>query len=136
MREAWDNKDSFHPSGQFLWFEKSCPWKEHLYKIERDLDLKEQIKFAFMKDGRGMFRIQAVSKSSSSFENRVSICAAYRGLRGEELCAASGLKDCEFVHAAGFVGGAWSLESVVKMAEQSMEEYMKIENLGKELEKK
>jgi hypothetical protein len=40
------------------------------------------------------------------------------------------------VHAAGFIGGAWSLESCIKMAENSMEEHMKIENLGKELEKK
>jgi len=42
------------------------------------------------------------------------------------------------VHAAGFIGGAWSLESAVKMAEASMAEYHKLQEaqLGKELEKK
>ena len=95
----------------------------------------EHIKFAFFKDGRGMYRIQAVSVSSKSFENRVSICKAFRGLRGDALNEAAGLKDCEFVHAAGFIGGAWSIESAVKMAEASMKEY-KDEELGKELEKK
>jgi len=42
------------------------------------------------------------------------------------------------VHAAGFIGGAWSLESAVKMAEASMAEYHQLQEdqLGKELEKK
>ena len=57
VQQAWDNKDAFHKSGQFLWFEKSCPWKEHLYRLERDLQMEELIKFAFYKDGRGMYRI-------------------------------------------------------------------------------
>lgn len=57
VREAWENKDAFHKSGEFLWFEKSCPWKEHLYRLEREQEKEEQIKFAFFKDGRGMYRI-------------------------------------------------------------------------------
>jgi uncharacterized UPF0160 family protein len=70
-----------------------------------------------------MFRVQAVSKSSSSFENRVSLCKAYRGLRGDALNEASGLPDCEFVHAAGFIGGAWSKDTAIKMAENSLKEF-------------
>lgn len=31
------------------------------------------------------------------------------------------MKDMEFVHHAGFIGGAWSLDTVIKMAEISME---------------
>ena len=58
-------------------------------------------------------------------------------MRGGPLNEASGLPDCEFVHAAGFIGGAWSLESAVKMAEASMEEHEQSQDeLGKELEKK
>lgn len=56
----------------------------------------------------------------NSFANRVSIHKDYRGLRGEELSKAAGITDGEFVHAAGFIGGAWSLESVIKMAEESL----------------
>ena len=42
-----------------------------------------------------------------------------------------------FVHAAGFIGGAWSLESCVKMAEVSLEKYKEEEEIkAKELEKK
>ena len=104
-----------------------------MYELEKNTEQEGLIKFAFFKDGRGMFRVQAVSKSASSFENRVSLCKAYRGIRGDALNKASGLTDCEFVHAAGFIGGAWSLESAVKMAENSLAEH---ENEQKEAEDK
>ena len=123
VKEAWDSRESFHASKQFIWFEKSCPWKEHVYELEKSTEQEGLIKFAFFKDGRGMFRVQAVSKNASSFENRVSLCKAYRGLRGDELNKVSALPDCEFVHAAGFIGGAWSKESAIKMAENSLAEF-------------
>lgn len=83
-----------------------------------------------------MFRIQAVSVKSGSFENRVSVCKAYRGLRGEDLNKAAGINDGEFVHMAGFIGGAWSMKSVVKMAEDSVKEYLEEKDTIRELEKK
>lgn len=30
------------------------------------------------------------------------------------------MKDIEFVHHSGFIGGAWSLETAIKMAEISV----------------
>lgn len=136
VQEAWDKRETFHPSKEFLFFHTTCPWKEHLYAIEKENELEGHIKFSFFQDGRGMYRIQAVSKSSSSFENRVSICAAYRGLRGEELNKNAKVTDAEFVHAAGFIGGCWSLESCIKMAEASMKEHSDAQELPKDLEKK
>ena len=117
--EAFNNREKFHPSKEFIWFEKTCPWKEHLNNIEKDNDIYGSTKFVFFKDGRGMYRIQAVSVGNS-FENRVSIHKDYRGLRGDELSKAAGITDGEFVHAAGFIGGAWSIESCLKMAEASL----------------
>ena len=69
-----------------------------------------------------MYGITAVSVSISSFTNRVSLCEAYRGKRKEELKEASGFDDCEFVHINGFCGGAWSLETAIKMCEASLKE--------------
>jgi len=37
------------------------------------------------------------------------------------LNKALGVTDAEFVHNAGFIGGAWSLETAIMMAEKSME---------------
>ena len=63
-----------------------------------------------------MIRIQTVPGTSGSFSLRLGIKQSYRGLRGEELSKAAGVTDAEFVHAAGFIGGAWSLESAIKIA--------------------
>jgi uncharacterized UPF0160 family protein len=68
-----------------------------------------------------MFRIQSMS-GKGSFESRAPLLEAWRGLRSEELKKIAGIHDIEFVHHAGFIGGAWSLESCVKMAEISLEE--------------
>ena len=66
-----------------------------------------------------------MSLSPGSFAFRVGLCEAWRGLRNAELNEASGFTDCEFVHRAGFIGGAWSKESAIAMALKSLEEYKK-----------
>ena len=38
----------------------------------------------------------------------------------EKLVALSGIKDIDFVHASGFIGGAISKESVILMGEMSL----------------
>lgn len=68
-----------------MWFPISCPWKSHLYTIEEETKNEGQILFVFFQDDRGMYRVQAVSASANSFENRVSLCKAWRGLRDAEL---------------------------------------------------
>jgi len=58
---------------------------------------------------------------------RVPLCKAWRGLRADELKKLSegvfAVSDLEFVHHSGFIGGAWSLESAIKMAELSLKEH-------------
>ena len=41
------------------------------------------------------------------------------------MCQKAGVSDAEFVHANGFIGGAWSLESCIKLAEDSLAEFEK-----------
>ena len=67
-----------------------------------------------------MYRVQALPAKIGKFTNRISLAANMRGLRGEELNKVSGLTDAEFVHASGFIGGAWSKESVITMALNSI----------------
>jgi len=63
--------------------------------------------------------------TQGSFDMRVPICEAWRGLRQADLNEATGLPDTEFVHRAGFIGGAWSKESAINMALKSIEEHNK-----------
>mmetsp|Transcript_8615 Transcript_8615/g.14566 ORF Transcript_8615/g.14566 Transcript_8615/m.14566 type:complete len:165 (-) Transcript_8615:50-544(-) len=128
VERSWIKRAEFHESNQLVWMEPMCPWKEHLANLERENDLEGLIKFVLYKDDRGMVRLQALPKGKSSqFQNRVSIHSAYRGLRGEELSKVAQLPDCEFVHASGFIGGAWSVSSAIQMAMASIEEHNKLE---------
>ena len=63
-----------------------------------------------------------MSKTQGSFDIRVPLCEAWRGLRNADLNEVTGLPDTEFVHRAGFIGGAWSKESAINMALKSIEE--------------
>lgn len=135
VETAWNNRESFHASKEFVKMDDYCPWRSHLLEIEREEELEGLIKFCFYQDQRKMWRLQALPAKEGGFSNRVSISKALRGLRGEELCKAAGVKDAEFIHAAGFIGGAWSLESAIKIAEMSVKEHND-EELEKDLEKK
>ena len=51
------------------------------------------------------WRVQAVPLNSESFESRKALPEEWRGLRDDELSSTSGVPDCIFVHASGFIGG-------------------------------
>lgn len=120
VEEMFAKCAEFHPSKKFIHMEKSCPWKSHLLNLEEENKIVGQIKFVFYQDERKMFRVQAMPHSENSFENRCSIHKDYRGLRDDDLNKAAGITDGGFVHAAGFIGGAWSMDSCIKMAEASL----------------
>lgn len=66
--------------------------QEHLYQLEGEMGLSKPVLFCLYKDDReGKWRVQAVSKTSSSFENRRDMPAAWRGLRDEKLSEVSGI---------------------------------------------
>tara|TARA_B110000305_G_C19199910_1_gene520692 strand:+ start:423 stop:656 length:234 start_codon:yes stop_codon:yes gene_type:complete len=52
VKEAWDARTDFHPSGEFIYYPKTCPWKDHLFNLENEHGCKGLIKFAFFQDGR------------------------------------------------------------------------------------
>ena len=70
-----------------------------------------------------MWRMQTMTKTHGTFDMRVALCEAWRGLRQAELNTSSGMPDAEFVHRAGFTGGAWSKESAITMALMSIKEH-------------
>lgn len=94
-----------------------------MISLEKEQNVFGRTLFVFYQDDRKMFRFQTVPAGDSGFDNRCPIHKDYRGLRGEDLIKAAGVPDAEFVHAAGFIGGAWSMESCVKMAEASVAQH-------------
>lgn len=91
-----------------------CPWKEHLFELEEELDIQGQIKFVLYED-RG-WRVQCVPRALTGFDNRLSLLEAWRGLRDEELSKAAGVPGCVFVHASGFIGGAATRDAALELA--------------------
>ena len=112
-----------HPSGQILVFSTGgCPWKTHLYELERVHGVDALVKFVLYQDSSGMWRVQAVTAEGTAFTNRLGLLEAWRGLRDDALTAAAGIDGCKFVHATGFIGGNATYEGALAMAAKTMEQ--------------
>ncbi|CAL5220512.1 g2544 [Coccomyxa viridis] len=121
VREAIETRKEVDQSGEIMKLAHYCPWKEHLYELEKEFDLPQQIKFCLYEDDRGgQWRVQAVSVAPASFQNRKSLPKAWQGLRDEQLSETAGIPGCVFVHASGFIGGAKSYEGALKMAQAGL----------------
>ena len=121
VEQSFVQRFEIDPSGEIMILDQFCPWKEHLYSIEKDNNAEGQIKFVLFADSSGKWRVLTVSVTLTSFEFRLGLPQAWRGLRDEALSDAAGIKDGIFVHAAGFIGGAQSRESVLVMAQKALE---------------
>ncbi|EGW34828.1 uncharacterized protein SPAPADRAFT_57919 [Spathaspora passalidarum NRRL Y-27907] len=121
VQDAFDQRFEVDKSGEILVLSQFCPWKEHLYAIEQENNAEGEIKFVLFKDSTDKWRVSTVSVTSSSFEFRLGLPEELRGLRDEELSEKSGVEGCIFIHAAGFIGGANSEESVLKLARLSLQ---------------
>lgn len=95
------------------------PWKDHIYPIEERLGIKP-IKYVLYPDSSNKWRVQCVPVRSGSFESRMPLPEAWCGVRDEKLSELTGIKDCIFVHANGFIGGNGSYEGALKMATESL----------------
>lgn len=122
VESAFSKRKQLNPSGRVIYFETHCPWKEHLFSLEKDLDVPNDEKpiYAIYQDLQGLWRIQSIPLSPSSFENRLPLPSAWRGLRSSELQSVTNIQGASFVHASGFIGGANSKEDVLTMANYSL----------------
>lgn len=118
---AFKKRYDVDASGEILVLGSFCPWKEHLYTIEKENNASGEIKFVLFQDSSSAWRISTVSVTSSSFEFRLGLPEEWRGVRDEELSKLTGVEGCIFVHAAGFIGGCKSEEGVLALAKKSLQ---------------
>ncbi|XP_028396435.1 UPF0160 protein MYG1, mitochondrial-like [Dendronephthya gigantea] len=116
VQKAIEKRYEVDPSGEIIFIKDICPWKDHLFTLEEKLKVDTPIKFALFIDQNGKWRIQCVSVTLKSFENRLGLLEEWRGIRDEELSKLSGIPGCIFVHASGFIGGNESKEGALEMA--------------------
>ena len=100
--------------GQVIELPCYVPWQEPLLAMT---DKKAQnAKRVIFPSNRGGRNVQAVPTAPGAFTNRAPLPKELWGLRDEELAKASGIKDAIFVHPAGFIGAAMSLEGARALA--------------------
>lgn len=121
MQAAFDKRLEIHESGQIVLLPQSCFWKEPLFAIEEENKLEGLVKYVIYTDSAsGKYRIQSAPESLGSFASRCPLHVDWRGKPIDELRKLTGLDDAEFCHHSGFIGGATSLESTIKMALMSL----------------
>lgn len=120
VQKAFDARKQYDDEGRIVVFDQFVPWKEHLYTIEEDQNVPGQVLYVLYSDGKN-WRVQAVAESSSSFTSRKALPEPWRGVRDEELSKLSGIPDCIFTHAAGFIGGNKTREGALQMAKKALE---------------
>ncbi|KAL4225066.1 hypothetical protein ACF0H5_015760 [Mactra antiquata] len=121
--EAVQERLKVDSSGEMICLSKGgCPWRDHLLTLEKQLDISPSIKYVLYTDSAGKWRIQCVPVMLGSFENRLSLPSEWRGLRDNELSEKSGIPDCIFVHANGFIGGNQTYDGVLAMGRRSLKQ--------------
>lgn len=119
VEEAFKQNSKF--DGKVIVLSKACFWKESVFKVEEALGRVNQTRFVLYPDSNGEgYRAQAVPLNLSTFENRGGLKEEWRGLDMRALQEKSGIEDAVFCHHSGFIGGAKSLESTLKMTELSL----------------
>eukprot|EP01133_Synstelium_polycarpum_P011984 gene11984-13991_t len=95
VESALKLRKDIHPSGSIILLEAGCPYKEHLYDLEREMEI-EPIKFALAQDSLGSWRVMAINVDSGSFDLRLALPEAWRGKRDKVLSEIVGLDGCIF----------------------------------------
>ncbi|KAN0055672.1 hypothetical protein ACTA71_011555 [Dictyostelium dimigraforme] len=116
VENALENRKKVHSSGEILILDMFCPWKDHLFTLEQENDIKTPIKFVLFEDTSGQWRVSAVGINLHSFTLRLPLPEEWRGKRDEELSQISGIDGCVFAHANGFIGGNKTREGALLMA--------------------
>ncbi|XP_058869378.1 MYG1 exonuclease [Acipenser ruthenus] len=121
VEEAIRTRDEVDVGGEVVVFTQGgCPWKEHLFNLEQELGIEPTVKFVLYPDQSGQWRVQCVPAGPHTFQNRLSLPEAWRGVRDEALSTLSGIPGCVFVHASGFIGGNRTREGALAMARHTL----------------
>ncbi|VDL64684.1 unnamed protein product [Nippostrongylus brasiliensis] len=125
VEKAIDEAPEFDPSGRIIFISSGgVPWKEHFFELEEQKGLaSRKMTYIIYEDSTAKnYRIQAIPNNNlSTFDNRLPLPKAWRGLRDSELSEVSGIPGCIFVHSSGFIGGNETVDGARAMAKKALE---------------
>lgn len=103
--------------GRLLVLESDAPWKETVLESPEYAQLLYVIYPVATK-----WHLHTVPDFAGSFNNRKSLPAAWAGLDGEALDAASGVDGCVFCHKGRFVAGHQTREGALELAQLALQD--------------
>ena len=118
-QKALAGRFDVHPSGKIMVLDSACPWKDHLFELEKEAAAggkAQEVLYVLYADMGGSWRIQAVPVDPNSFSSRKKLPSAWCGLRDDVLSAATGVPGGIFNHASGFIGGHQTKEGALAKA--------------------
>ncbi|NP_001155657.1 MYG1 protein-like [Acyrthosiphon pisum] len=122
--DALEKRYQTHKSGRVIEFSTPCPWKEHYFVLEEELgeDLLPKIDYVIFEDSSNeTWRIQCIPITPHSFTLRRPLPKSWWGIRDDQLSTISGVEDCIFCHANGFIGGNKTRLGVLGMCEKAID---------------
>lgn len=120
VQRAIENRFNVHSSGRIIELENHCPWKDHFFDLEKELNLPPEITYVLFDSGDN-YRVMGVPLTNKSFVGRKFLPPSWRGLRDEVLSEKAGVEGCIFTHHNGFIGGNKTREGALQMAVTSLE---------------
>jgi len=120
VHDAMAERMAHDPAGRIICMNRFCPWKEHLHTLEKDMGVTTPILYAIYPDTSNTWRVQAVPTQPGAFGDRLSLPAAWRGLRDGALSEVTGVSACTFVHSSGFIGGNQTKDGALQMARKAI----------------
>lgn len=125
VRKAYASRLQHDPKGRIVVFDgQAVPWKDHLYTLEEEEAGEDKVLYVLYPEKPtpdAKWRIQAVPVTKDSFQSRLPLPEAWRGVRDEQLDEVTGIKGGVFVHAAGFIGGNKTFEGAKAMAVKAVD---------------
>ena len=120
VQESIEKRFEIDPSGEIIVLTQPAPCFEHLYPIEKALNIQPSLKYVIFGDEED-YRVRCVPINKSSFVCRLFLPQAWAGLRDADLVRSSGIEGAEFVHVERFIGGHKTREGAIEMARKSLE---------------
>ncbi len=101
------------PDPRILVLDRKLPWEKAVYQGGLD----ELLFIVYPGEDHGAWYCRTVPPEPGSFGHRLALPEPWRGLQDEAFSRAAGIPDGVFCHPGGFIGGARSRESAVRLAE-------------------
>ncbi|KAK4885211.1 hypothetical protein RN001_001482 [Aquatica leii] len=114
-------RNKFYKTGEIIELEERCPWVEHLFSLEEELNIAGHTKFVLFLDRDQSCRVQCVPVTPGSFVCRKFLHEDWRGIKDSELSKVADIDGCIFCHHTGFIGGNKTKDGALQMAIKSLQ---------------